>query len=90
VELNTRHDLDGDDRGGDPVDHEAERRPPPSICNEVTSVLPEILEPVTRNAEDENHGDCVMAAAAMMTKITATFVSTAMTSQRPSATAKPM
>ena len=37
-----------------------------------------------------SHGDCVMAAAAMMMKIAATFVSTAITSQRPSATAKPL
>jgi len=52
VELNTRRDLDGDDRGGDPVDDTAERGPPPSVRNEVTSVLPEVLEPMARESHD--------------------------------------
>ena len=90
VELNTRHDLDGNDRGGDPVDDEAKRRPPPGVRNEMTSVLPEILEPMTARPTTSSHGDPVTAAAATITKIAATFDSTAMTNQRPSATAKPM
>jgi hypothetical protein len=53
VEVNTRDDLDGDDRGGDPVDYEAERGPPPGVRNKLTSVLPKILEPVAGKAEDE-------------------------------------
>jgi hypothetical protein len=53
VELNTRHDLDGNDSGGAPVDYEAERWPPTGIRNEVTPVLPEILEPVARKADNE-------------------------------------
>ena len=35
------------------VDDEAERGPPPGVRNEVTSVLPEILEPVARKADNE-------------------------------------
>jgi hypothetical protein len=55
VEVNTRDDLDGDDRGGDPVNYEAERRPPPGVRNKLTSVLPKILEPVAHKAS--SHGD---------------------------------
>jgi hypothetical protein len=53
MEVNTRDDLDGDDRRGDPVNYEAERGPPPSIRSKLTSVLPQILEPVAGKAEDE-------------------------------------
>jgi hypothetical protein len=53
VEVNARHDLDRNDRGGDPVDNEAERTPPSGVRNKLTSVLPEILEPVARETEDE-------------------------------------
>src|SRR6266540_1833186 len=53
MEVNTRDDLDGDDRGGDPVTYEAERGPPPGVRNKLTSVLPKILEPVAGKAEDE-------------------------------------
>lgn len=53
VEVNARDDLDGDDRGGDEVDREAEGGPPPSVRNKLTSVLPEILEPMPDKADDE-------------------------------------
>jgi hypothetical protein len=46
VEVNTRDDLDGDDRVGDKVNYEAERGPPASVRNKPTSVLPKILEPM--------------------------------------------
>ena len=49
MKLNTRHDLDGNDCGSDPVDYEAERGPPPCVRNEVSSVLPEVLEPMARD-----------------------------------------
>jgi hypothetical protein len=50
---NPRHDLDGNDRGSDPVDYEAERGPPPGVRKEKPLVLPEILEPVACKADDE-------------------------------------
>ena len=39
VEVNTRDDLDGDGRGGDEVNYEAERGPTAGIRNKLTSVL---------------------------------------------------
>jgi hypothetical protein len=53
AEVNTGGDLDGDDRRCDPVDYEAERGPPPSVRNKLSSVLPKILEPVAGKAEHE-------------------------------------
>ena len=53
VELNTPDDFDSDDRGGNKVNYEAERGPPSGVRNKLTSVLPKILEPVARKAEDE-------------------------------------
>jgi len=91
VELkHPRHDLDGNDRGGDPVDDEAERRPLPSVRNELTSVLPEILEPVPARPRTSSHGDLRDGRGSDLDEIAATSVSTAITTQRPSATAKPM
>ena len=90
VEVNTRDDLDGDDRGGNPVDDEAERGPPPGVRNELTSVLPEILEPVARKADYEQPWRFRDGRGSDNDEDPATLVSKAMTTQRPSATAKPM
>ena len=46
-------DLDGDDRGDHPVDDHAEGWPPPRVRNEVGSVLPEVFQAVTDEADDE-------------------------------------
>ena len=46
AEVDTSDYLDGDHGGSDPVDHEAERWPPASVCDELAAVLPEVLEPV--------------------------------------------
>lgn len=48
-----RSHLHGDDGGGDPVDGRAERGPPACVGNIVTAVLPEVLQPVAGQAEDE-------------------------------------
>src|SRR5437588_5724138 len=53
AEVNARGYLDGDRSGGYPVDYEAERRPPPGVGHELAAVLPEVLEPVAVEAEDE-------------------------------------
>lgn len=50
VEVDAGEDLDCDDRGREPVDYEAERRPPPGVRDELASVLPKILEPVAGKA----------------------------------------
>ena len=42
----------GNDGGDYPIHHEAERRPPPGICNVLTAMLPKVLEPV---AEQPDH-----------------------------------
>jgi len=44
VEVDAGGDLDDDDRGDDPVDGEAERRPPAGVGDEPGSVLPEVLD----------------------------------------------
>jgi hypothetical protein len=36
-------DLDDDDRGDDPVDDHAERRPPSGVGDDVAPVLPQVL-----------------------------------------------
>src|SRR5439155_686721 len=54
-------DLDDDDRGDYPVDDHAEGWPPSRVGNEVGSVLPEVFEAVTDEADDEepwSGGDC--------------------------------
>jgi hypothetical protein len=56
VEVNTGDDLDGDYRGRDPIKYEAGRGPPPGVRNKLTSVLPQILQPVAGKAEDEQPG----------------------------------
>ena len=90
MELDPCHDLDGNDRGRNPIDDKAERGPPPSIRNEMTSVLPEILEPVAHKADNEQPWRFRNGRGSDEDEVAATFVSTAITSKRPSATAKPM
>jgi hypothetical protein len=53
VEVNAGDDLDGDDRGGRPIDDQAERRPPACVRDELPAVLPKILEPVAGETENE-------------------------------------
>src|SRR5437660_1141684 len=50
--------LNGDCCGGHPVNDEAERWPPPGVRHELTAVLPEVLEPVAGQAEDEQPRRC--------------------------------
>ena len=90
VKVHAGHNFDGDDRRRHPVDDEAERRPPTRVCDELTAVLPQVLQPMACEATTSSQGDPVTAAAATMTKTVATLVSTTSTLRRPSATAKPM
>ena len=53
VKVGADDDLDGDDRGDREVDHEAERRPPPRVGDELTAVLPRVLQPVAGKAEHQ-------------------------------------
>src|SRR3954454_7159077 len=53
AEAYARDDRDGDDPRGDPVDDQAERRPPPRGGHKLASVLPEILESVADKADDD-------------------------------------
>ena len=82
-----QHHQDG---GGDPVDDQAERRPPASVGHKLAAVLPEVLEPMTDEAEHQQPGGPVTPTAARTTNTAATAASTAITLGRPSATAKPM
>src|SRR5262252_8204299 len=49
-------DLDGENRGDEPVDGGAERRPPPCVSNVVTALLPEVFETMACVAKDEEPG----------------------------------
>jgi hypothetical protein len=40
-------DLDGENRGDEPVDGGAERRPPPCAGHVVAALLPEVFETMT-------------------------------------------
>src|SRR4051794_40091804 len=53
AEVHACGDLTDDDRGDDPVDDHAERRPPSRVDDVVGSVLPEVLEPVADHASHE-------------------------------------
>jgi hypothetical protein len=53
VKVDASDDLDGDDCRDHPVDHKTERRPPPCVGDELTAVLPEVLEPVAGKADDK-------------------------------------
>jgi hypothetical protein len=51
--MNARDDLDGDDCRDHEVDDETKRRPPPRVGNKMSAVLPEVLEPVARKADNK-------------------------------------
>ncbi len=53
MEGDSSDDRHGDDRGGDEVDGHAERGPPPCVGNEVAAVLPQVLQPVADEADDD-------------------------------------
>ena len=53
MEGNSVDDRQGDDRGGDPIDGHAERGPPSRGGHEVTSMLPQVLQPVADEADDD-------------------------------------
>ena len=53
AEVDARGYLNGDRGGGDPVDYEAERRPPASARDELAVVLPKVFEPMAGEAEHE-------------------------------------
>jgi hypothetical protein len=53
MEMDAGDNLDGDNRSDCPVDDEAERRPPPRVGDEMTPVLPEVLQPVASETDDE-------------------------------------
>jgi len=60
VEVDAGGDLEYDDHGDDPVDGEAERRPPAGVGYEPGSVLPEVLEAmggVARHDQPRRSGD---------------------------------
>jgi hypothetical protein len=51
--MNARDDLDRDYRRDHKVDDETKRRPPPRVGNKMSAVLPEVLEPVARKADNK-------------------------------------
>jgi hypothetical protein len=53
VEVDTDGDQHDQDGGGDLVDDQAERRPPPGVGHVVAAVLPEVLEPMAAEAEHQ-------------------------------------
>jgi hypothetical protein len=89
VEVDADGDQHDEDGGGDPVDDQAERRPPSSVGNKLAAVLPEVLEPMAGEASASSHAGPVTPAAATTAKAAAIPASAAMTRGRPSATAKP-
>src|SRR5690348_2001960 len=56
MESGSCNDLDGEDRGDEPVDGGAKRRPPPGIGNVVAAFLPEVFETMGGVAKDEEPG----------------------------------
>jgi hypothetical protein len=53
VEVNAGDDLYSNDRRGREVDHKTERRPPARVGNELSAMLPEVLDAVTSETNDE-------------------------------------
>src|SRR6185312_12725166 len=53
MERNSHQYRSGEDSGGDPVDGDAERRPPARVPDEVRAVLPQILQAVAGQPEHE-------------------------------------
>ena len=90
VEVDAGGEQLDQDRGDDPVDDQAERRPPAGVGNKAAPVLPQVLEPMAARPAASSHAGPVTPAAATTTKTAAIAASTASTVGRPSATAKPM
>ena len=89
AKLHSRGDLDDDHGRDNEIDSHAERRPPSRSADEPGAVLPEVLQAMAEQPDDQEPRDPVTAAAATRTKANATLLSTAITFGRPSATAKP-
>lgn len=53
VKVDAGGNQDDKDRSGYPVDDEAERRPSTRVCDELTAVLPQVLQPMACEAHDE-------------------------------------
>src|SRR5215475_8613007 len=53
MEGNSHHYCGGEDPGGDPVDRGAERWPPARVPDELSAVLPQILQAVPGQPEHE-------------------------------------
>src|SRR5438105_1401429 len=51
--MNTGDDLDADDRRDRPIHHKTEWRPPASVGNKLTAVLPEVFETVASETDDD-------------------------------------
>ena len=90
VEVDAGGGQHDEDRCGDQVDVEAERRRPACIGDIVAALLQRSLSPWRVKPSTSSHADPVTAAAESTTKTPATPLSTARTTGRPSATAKPM
>jgi hypothetical protein len=90
VEGDAGGDQHHEERRHDPVDDQAERRPPSSIGHIVAALLPKVLESMAGEAEHQQPCRSGDPIAASTTKTPATALSTAGTDGLPSATAKPM
>jgi hypothetical protein len=53
VKRDPDHDQHDQDGGDNPVNHQAERRPPPRVGDIVAAMLPEILQSMTDEAEHQ-------------------------------------
>ncbi len=53
VEVDAGGDQHDQDRCGDPVDHQAQRRPPARVGNKVAALLPQVLDPMAGEAEHQ-------------------------------------
>jgi hypothetical protein len=53
VEVCAGDDRDGDDCRGNPVNDQAEGRPPSGVGYELAAVLPEVIEPVAKETGDD-------------------------------------
>src|SRR6476620_6371353 len=56
MEGDSLDDCYGDDRGSDEVDGHAERGPPPGVGHVVVAVLPQVLQSVADEADDDQPG----------------------------------
>src|SRR3954469_1044157 len=58
VKTSAGDDRHGDRRSRDEVDRQTERRPPARVGDELAAVLPQVLEPVPGEADDEQPRRC--------------------------------